>query len=159
MAVNGGQYKTTYQTALTDVKENDVEGIGCLRLQDGKVYRWVLFSTGTATLASVVGGLLGFLATDKALTTVCTDYSDCVATFLAGQALVAGMTTGYYCWIQVGGIGASLTNDITSVAVGNTCGLSGDDQGLILAADTSHVGGVCVDATTTAQKLWLTCIK
>lgn len=159
MSVNGGQYKTTYQTKLTDVKSADVEGIGCLRLQDGKTYRWVKFTTGSGPVASVVGGLLGFLATDKALTTVSTDYSDCVATLLAGQALVADMTTGYFCWIQVGGISAGLTNDVTSIAVGNTVGLSADDQGLILAADTTYPAAVAVDATTTAQKVWLDCIK
>ena len=158
MAVLSGQYKTSYLTALTDTSSTDKEGIGTMRLENGKLYRWVKFTTGTATLASVVGGLVGFLATDKTMNTVCSDYSDCVAALLAGQTLVAGITTAYYCWIQVGGVGAALTNDITSAAVGKTVSLSGDDQALLLAADTTHPGGVIVDATAGAQKLFLQCL-
>jgi len=157
MAVNGGQYKTTYQTALTDVKSTDVEGIGCLRIQNGKKYKWVLFSTGTAPLASVVGHVVGYLATDTSMHTVCTDYSDCMATVLAGQLGVAAITTGYYCWLQIGGISAIMTNAITSTVVGKAVGLSDDDQLLLLAADTTPIGAVIVDATNSAEKVYLTC--
>jgi len=157
MAVNSGQYKTSYITKLTDYTETDVEGVGTLRIENGKKYKWVKMTTGTATLASVVGHVVGYLATDTGLHTVCTDYSDCMATLLAGTLGVAGITTGYYCWLQIGGISAILTNTIASTVVGKTVGLSADNQLLLEAADTTFSGAVIVDATGSAEKVYLTC--
>ncbi len=161
MAVNAGQYKTTYLTALTDVKSTDVEGIGVLRWQNGKKYKWVEFHSGTsATVASVVNGAIGFLATDTSLTTVCTDTTDCIAGLAAGVTLVAGITDEYYCWIQIGGISGALAVNATGTtpAVGDAVSLSATDKAFkIDPGITDLKAGVLTDVTGSANLVYLTC--
>lgn len=161
MSVNSGQYKTSYITALTDYTATDVEGVGTLRIENGKKYKWVLFSTGTDTVASVVNGPVGYLATDLNLRTACTDYGDCFALLLAGITLAAGITTGYYCWIQIGGLSGNLVKAITSTVTGKTVTLSADDQLALCAADTTQAGATIVDATggAGAEQVYLHCIE
>ncbi len=162
MAVNQGQYKTSYLTALTDTTATDVEGIGVLRWQAGKKYKWVLFHSGTsATVASVVNGAIGFLATDTSLTTVCTDTTDCFASLAAGVTLVAGITDGYYCWIQIGGISGALAADVGSAgtaAVGEGVCLGTTDKAFLeRATATQPLSGYITDVTGSANLVYLTC--
>jgi len=161
MAINAGQYKTSYQTALTDFKSTDVEGVGCLRIENGLTYKWVLFSTGGDAVASVVRGPVGYLATDTSLHTVCTDYGDCMVLLLAGITLTAAITTGYYCWIQIGGLSGNLVKAITSTGVGKTVTLSADDQLAVIGANTIYPGATVVDIVggAGAEQVYLTCIK
>jgi hypothetical protein len=162
MAANLGQYKTTYLTDILDEKSTDVEGVGCLRLEGGKLYRWVLLNTGvTATVATVVNGAVGFLATDTSLTTVCTDVTDCFAGVAAGVTLAAGLTTAYYIWIQVGGISGALANNVGSAgtaAVGEAVCLStADNTFLERATATQPISGIITDVTASANLVYLTC--
>ena len=161
MAYNQGQYKTSYLTALTDFKSTDVEGIGTLRWQAGKKYKWVKLHTGTsATVASVVNGAVGFLATDTALTTVCTDVTDCIAGLAAGVTLVAAITDLYYCWIQIGGISGALSVNATGTtpAVGDAVSLSATDNAFKVDPPITDLkAGVLTDVTGSANLVYLTC--
>lgn len=161
MTVNAGQYKTTYLTALTDTKSTDVEGVGCLRLVAGKLYRWVKIHTGTtATVATVANGAVGFLATDTTLTTVCTDVTDCIAGLAAGVTLAAGITDNYYGWIQVGGLSGALAVDVTGTtpAVGDAVSLSATDNAFKVDPPITDLkAGVLVDVTGSANLVWLDC--
>ncbi len=160
MAVNSGQYKTTYITSLTDQKATDVEGVGCLRLENGKLYRWVKFHSGTsATVASVENGAIGFLATDTSLTTVCTDTTDCIAGLAGGVTLAAGITDGYYIWVQIGGLTGALAVDVTGTtpAVGDAVSLSATDKAFKNDPPITDLkAGVLLDVTGSANLVFLT---
>lgn len=157
MAANSGQQKTTYLTKLTDFKSTDVEGVGTIRWKNGKKYKWVQLTTGSGSVASVVGGVVGYLATDDSWHTVCTDQSDCFANIMAGQIQTAGITTANFCWIQIGGQGAILTNDVGSVGDGMTMHASSDDTLIVNASVADISGCVLLDSTASAHVIYLIC--
>jgi hypothetical protein len=114
--------KTLFQTQLTDVEENDLEGIGTLRYEDNKVYRWVKYTASTALAAGDV---------------VChdiTDEEDCHQevsipatadlSMLGGVVLATvadSSSTTHYFWIQVFGTGSAKVfhaSDTGSMAAG-----------------------------------------
>jgi hypothetical protein len=92
--------KKVFRTALTDIKTTDFEGVGTLRFEGNKVYKWVQFSGVTAVTAgkvvcynTTVGANLAGNIVDGANSVVG-----------AGIAQVSiGTGTVYYGWIQVGG--------------------------------------------------------
>lgn len=161
MAANKGQIKTSFITALTDYKSTDVEGVGSLRLENGKWYKWVQLNTGAGAVASVVNGAVGYDASDANGYSVCTDASDCFGSVVAGLTLVAGITTAYYCWIQIKGVSGNLAVDITSsgtAAVGDGVILSTTDKALAEhEGDEGRDYGYILDVTASANKVHLDC--
>jgi hypothetical protein len=119
--------------------------LGALYRVGGKVWRYVKLSTGTGPVAATVYGAAHWYALDppSGTFTVTSDYTSGI-----GANLVAGifqntgvtLTTGYYTWIQVGGV-ATCKLEFTS--------LPGDQ----LAA---AVAGCKCSYTTTDLKLKLT---
>ena len=158
---NSGQYKSTYLTALTDVDVADKEGVGTIRIQEGKKYKYVKFSTGTsATVATIVSGAIGYLATDTSLHTVCTDSTDCFTGLAAGLTLVAAVTNAYYGWIQIGGLTPALPVDVTGTtpAINDAVSLSATDKAFKVDPPITELkAGVLLNATTTTMVVYLTC--
>jgi len=106
--------KVLFQTKLTDVDTADLDGIGRLREEDEKAYRWVKNSSGTALIAAGCA-LMDFTETaaDIFKRVRCTDVpstgpSTCLVTMPAGSPVTAigasGASTACHGWIQVAGI-------------------------------------------------------
>ena len=101
-------FKRVYLTPLTAVETTDKEGLGTLRFEGNKVYKWVKILNTTATVAGVAGDAVAYAAaTGHNTNTVVIDASDADANpVLAGllQGSVTGTAgTSYYGWIQIKG--------------------------------------------------------
>ena len=97
--------KVVFGTALTDTATTDIEGIGTLRWDGDKLYRWV--KNGEAT-AQAAGNLVchqfsnGSTAIEHILTPLTADLG-----FMAGVCISAIPATPGYGWIQVLGYGGA----------------------------------------------------
>ncbi len=49
--------KKIFQTKLTDTSTTDKEGVGTLRWEGNKCYKWILYNNGAGSVASVAGGV------------------------------------------------------------------------------------------------------
>lgn len=98
--------KTLFQTALTDIKDSDVEGVGVLRYdEDGNIYRWEKNRNATAWTAKQPvcydAGNVGTSALFKSANSpVAADLM-----LAAGIAMAAVEASGSDCygWVQVQG--------------------------------------------------------
>lgn len=98
--------KTLFQTALTDIKDSDVEGVGVLRYdEDGNIYRWEKNRNATAWTAKQPvcydAGNVGTSALFKSANQPVT--ADLM--LAAGIAMAAVEASGSDCygWVQVQG--------------------------------------------------------
>lgn len=93
--------KQTYATPLDEHSTTDKEGVGQLRFERNKVYKWVKFDNGAGNVAAVVGNLCYFFGN--------TGYQDSVVTSDQSDGRgPAGMFVSVpadaeYCWIQIKG--------------------------------------------------------
>ena len=117
--------KVLFETALTDVKSTDVEGVGTLRYEDEKVYRWVKNHAATVIAAKAPvcydAGAVGTIALfDSVETPVTADLM-----LSAGVAMTAFAISGGVCygWTQVQGyfkdarVGSPATSSGLSAAI------------------------------------------
>ena len=100
--------KRVFITPLDAVETTDKEGVGTLRFEGNKVYKWVLLQNTTATVAGAANDAVAYAAaTGHNTHQVVTDATDAdSAPVGAGllQASVAGVAgTAYYVWIQIKG--------------------------------------------------------
>lgn len=106
--------KDLFVTKLTDVTNTtDVEGLGNLRFEGGKVYKWV------KTAVDITAGYACNYVTDSNTVTIV--YAATVAANakagIAPTAITAATDSAtYYFWLQVGGLATCFTNG--SVALG-----------------------------------------
>ncbi len=134
--------KVTFETKLTDVSIEDIEGVGVLRREpDGKVYRWVKNSeTAALTAKQPVCYDVSDVGSKVLYETVLTPAAADVM-LAAGIAMTAmgksGGTTGCYGWVQVEGYCKDAL-----VATPNTA------AGGITAAIVVGSELICVDAKT-----------
>jgi hypothetical protein len=136
--------------------------LGCLMRYLGNTYRYVKHSPGTA-VATVAGGVAYWaaLAPASGTFTVSSDYTDSIA----GTNGVAGfygrhldadastyvpVTSGYYTWIQVGGVVAAYFKDSSPALGAKAFGYSTTDLMLdyvtVSATTTSHPIGIVISA-------------
>lgn len=103
--------KQSFQTALTDVWATQYDALGDIRIENGKVYKYVKFSGTTAFAA---GDALCY--TDN----TCTIVDAANAAVGAGIAVAANAALTGFGWIQIGGL-ATLNQAIggTTPAAGN----------------------------------------
>jgi hypothetical protein len=141
--------KKVFQTKLTDTDTTDREGIGVIRFEGAKVYKWVTYNTGTGTVAAVAGNMTVYhgdnaYVTDSAAD-VTSDYTD--GTIGAG-VLQAVIANGSYGWIQIKGV-ATLTTGLTAGADGNALTAVGSTDGTldVSALVTDAVVAFAVDAS------------
>lgn len=106
--------KRTFLTPLTAVETTDKEGVGTIRFEGNKVYKWVKLQNTTATVAVAAGDAVAYAAaTGHNTNAVVSDVTDADATQPLGaglvQATIAGvLATAYYCWIQIKGPATAL---------------------------------------------------
>ena len=125
--------------------------------QNGKVYRLVKFDNGTGDVASVAGGAAHWKT--RADYIVTSDYTDAEAPLngIAG-AFLGVVTDGYYCFIQLGGLQAVVTD--TTAAAGTA--LIATTTDLTLVATTTNTKGnqyiyatsYGTNTTTSANVYW-----
>ena len=145
--------RQTFLTKLTDVNTSDTEGVGTLRYEGGKWYKWVNFKNTTATVAGAAGSLVGYFAvTGYGNNRVVADLSDAdAAVFCAGATLAAvtgTLTVDYYCWIQIKGA-ITLDTAVGSGAAGSPFYLTSTDKtGAIMSAATQSKAGISANTTT-----------
>lgn len=93
--------KTVFHTAITDVKDTDIEGLGVIRIEGNKAYRWMKNNTGRTLNAGDV---------------VCYAYANAESYYeymeppiAANANTFAGILMGttvaddYYAWVQIEG--------------------------------------------------------
>lgn len=122
--------KVLFQTALTDLRTTDVEGLGNIRRENDKSYKWVKNYCGTSLGRS--GPCLSVLSSVDVAQgkKVCSPDSSTTYTASqnvpAGQAMTAmgpsGSATGDHGWILVKGTTrGSVTGTSVAGAIGNMC--------------------------------------
>jgi len=105
----GGQ-KRIFVSKLTDVSSSDLEGVGVIRWEGAKCYKYVKIQNTSATVAGVAGDCVSYGAgtgyTNSVVVLDTTDANDATNPTGAGllQGTVAGVqNTAYYGWIQIKG--------------------------------------------------------
>ena len=112
--------------------------------EDGKVYKYVLFSDGTGNVAAVAGNVVYYGASST--TTVTSDLSDSVN--VGAGVLVGAPADSEYCWVQIKGE-ATLATSLTAGADGNALTAVGATDGTldVSAAVTDAVVAYAIDAS------------
>lgn len=141
----GGGLKKVFATGLTETSLTDIEGLGAIRFENGKWYKWVLYDDGTANLDIVAGDFLMYLAsTGYGLGTVVADTDDADATtpFGAGVAVAAVTVTATYMWMQIKGI-VTLSIDPSGTPADSNALVPGADKTMAIAtaSDVEHLCG------------------
>lgn len=141
--------KKVFQTKLTDTSTTDLEGIGTLRFEGPRIFKWVKYEAGTGSVAAVAGNCVVYHGDDSVVldseADVTSDYSD-------GDGIVAGVLQAViadesYGWIQIKGI-AILNLALDTGADGNELIVGTTDGALaVRALATSMTAAVAVDAT------------
>jgi hypothetical protein len=154
--------KTIFNSALTDSFEKDVEGVGSIRVEGNKVYKFVKFDNGTGNIAAAAGNAVGYLkATGYSTSTVTCDVSD-TDNIVAG-ALLAVVPDGYYCWVQIQGAATLAVALDDAPADGGPLVMGTTDAALGKAAVSGNaeaslaVCGLAEDASE--KKVILNCVR
>jgi len=145
----GAQVDQTY-AALGD----NTPGLGDVYFgPDGKVYKFVLYNTGSGPVAAVAGNVCYYYGpggvSTGSTTTVTSDLSDSAGLGAGVLQSAPSATNGLYCWIQTQGP-AVLTPALTAGADGNALTAVGATDGTldVSALVTDAVVAFCVDAGT-----------
>ena len=141
--------KKVFQTKLTDTSTTDLEGIGVLRFEGPRVFKWIKYEAGTGAVAAVAGNGVVYHGDDSVVldteADVTSDYSDGTG-IVAGvlQAVIADESFG---WIQIKGV-AIVNLALDSGADGNELIVGTTDGAFaVRALATSMTAGVALDAT------------
>ena len=150
-AVNSTSMKKIWATRLTDFSTTDKEGIGAVRFEGAKVYKYVKYNSGTGPVAAVAGNMAYYHGDDAysaSACEVCSDLTDAAAVPIAAGMLMSAIPTGSFGWVQIKGV-ATLTPALTSGADGNPLSAVGATDGTlaVMAAVTSPVAAVAIDAS------------
>ncbi len=149
MAIFG--IKKIFQTKLTDTSTSDLEGVGTIRFEGQKIYKWVKFNNGAGNIASVAGGMSYAYAVSKDGVTqgyenseVTMDFTDglfCTGVF---QAIIADASYG---WIQIQGPATLSISIDVGAADGNMLKMSDAVDGAveIRAAVTEERAAIATD--------------
>lgn len=141
----GTGVKATFLTQLDDTSSVDKEGLGNVRHENGRWYKWVKFNDGAGNVAIVKNDVVSYRGDDG--------YEDFVVTGDVSDGRVgAGVaqsapSDGDYFWIQIKG--PATVNDLTAGGDGNALTLSGaaDKELDVSAAVTDSVVAFAVDAS------------
>lgn len=146
-----------FKTKLTDVTTDDRDGVGSIRIENNKVYKYVRVQNTTATVAGASGDPVAYFAdTGHDDSRVVIDLTDADAIPICAGFLLATITgtlaTAYYCWIQLTGA-VTVTVAITSGADGAPVYLTTTDKTLAKAVEVDSAGtykvvcGIAKDAS------------
>ena len=153
----GSGIKRIFATALTETNTLDLEGVGAIRFEGNKVYKWVKFNNGAGDVASIAGDVAYYYGVSGDAVTggyenneVTMDRTDA---FLAAGVFQAIIADGSFGWIQIKGP-ATLTQALTAGADGNKLthvGASADGALDVAAAVTD--GHVAIATDASAKKI------
>ncbi|KKL92146.1 hypothetical protein LCGC14_1887580 [marine sediment metagenome] len=141
--------KKVFATKLTDTSLIDLEGIGVLRFEGARIYKYVTYNAGGDVIAAVAGNCVVYHGDDAV---VVDSAADVTSDYSSGAGIVAGVlqaviASGSFGWIQIKGI-AVLNLALDTGADGNELIVGTTDGALaVRALATSHTAGVAVDAT------------
>lgn len=144
--------KTIFNSTVDEVSASAKDQVGDIREENGKVYKYILFDSGTADAAGSAGDAVAYHDGDAqangagdgyADNRVTTDYSDSVGTQGAG-ILVADMTDGQYGWIQIKGLDTLSTALEGSAADGDPVTVKGASDKAMTRADEGDSAGAMV---------------
>ena len=111
--------KKVFLTPLTGTATTDKEGVGTIRWEGNKCYKWVLYDDGTGNLDIVAGDVLVYKAINYKNSVVTADLTDAdtlpVGAGLAVTTVTADQT---YMWMQIKGP-ATLSLDPTGSSPGD----------------------------------------
>ena len=149
--------KKVFQTGLADTAATDVEGIGVIRFDGARVFKWVKYNSGTGPVAAVAGNTVVYHGDDAVVLDVACevtmDYTD--GDDLVAGVLMAIIANGEFGWIQIKGI-AVLTTALDSGADGDPLIVGTTDGTLaVIAADTDAPCALAIDVT--AKEVLLDC--
>jgi hypothetical protein len=152
--MSGKGIKQVFATKLTDVDSSDREGVGTLRFEGNKVYKYCKIMNTSSTVAGVAGDAVGYFAlTGYADSRVVLDLSDAEATMAFPAGILVGTVTGTqavaeYGWVQIKGP-ATLSTSVNSAAAAQSFKLGATDKTFtICTAATDSVAGVCMNTST-----------
>ena len=142
----GAKINETY-TALGE----NTPGLGDVYFgPDGKVYKFVIYDTGSGSVAAGAGNVCYYYApggtSAGATTTVTSDLSDSAE--VGAGVLQSAPADGEYCWIQTKGP-ATLTTALTAGADGDPLTPTGSTDGTldVVALATDPVCAIAIDAS------------
>lgn len=149
--------RQVFKTKLTDVTTDDRDGVGTIRIENNKVYKYVKVQNTTATVAGASGDPVAYDAEDGHTNAhVVIDLTDADAAPICAGFLLATITgtlaTAYYCWIQLKGA-VTVVTAITSGADGVPVYLTTTDKTLAKAVEADSAGnykqvcGIAKDAS------------
>lgn len=93
--------KAVWRTTLTQTSSSDLEGVGSLRFENGKWYRYVQNTAGTAVTRGQA--VCHDLSEDSDLLETVIDPATADFGFLAGLVVASSLADDYYGWILVQG--------------------------------------------------------
>lgn len=141
--------KQVYVTALDQAYTTDEEGLGTLRWEGNKCYKWMQYEESTAAVAGVAGEVAYYLADSGPIDNkVTSDISTATGDLGAGVLQVA-MNDLEYGWFQIKGV-ATLSISLTAGADGDSLCPTGAGDGaldLAAAAETDHICAQAIDAS------------
>ena len=141
--------KKVFQTKLTDTTTTDVEGIGVIRFEGAKVYKWITYNKGAGTVAAVANEAVVYHGDNAVVLDSAADVTMDVADgVITAGVLQAVIPNGDYGWIQIKGV-AILNSALTSGADGNalTSVAAGDGTLAVSALVTDFVSASAIDAS------------
>lgn len=151
--------KKVFITPLTDNSSTDKEGVGTIRFEGNKVYKYVKVLNISATVAGAVGDMVSYGLALMASSTVVTDSTDSQAKPVGAGMLLAAVAgvpgTAEYVWVQTKGpatalsiAGTAADGDALYVAAGSdkvltlataaddpVCAYADDDSAFLIALD------------------------
>lgn len=158
----GKGIKKIFATGLTETSTIDKEGVGAIRREGNRTYKWVKFNNGAGNVASVAGnfayyyGVSGDAADGDGYENniVTMDLTDGFMTAGVFQAIIADSSYG---WVQIQGP-ALVTTAFKAGSDGNAMTITGasvDGTLDVSAAVTDEQAGVATDIS--GKLIALTC--
>ena len=153
--------KKVFATGLAEFNISDREGIGAIRREGRRTYKWVKYNQGVGVVAAVIGNVAGYYAAGGDAISggaenseVTSDYTD-VAGIAAG-VLMSAIPNGEFGWVQIKGP-ATLTLALTGGVDGNALTITGAGDGTldVSLAVTDSIVAFATDAS--ARKVLLDC--
>ncbi len=133
--------KKVFFTGLTDTTASDVEGIGVIRFEGARVYKYVSYNTGTGPVTAVADEVVVYhgdnaVVIDSAAD-VTMDVTDGLITAGVLQAIIAN---GEFGWIQIKGV-AILNSALTAGVDGDQLTSVGAGDGTLDVVVTGAING------------------
>lgn len=145
--------KKVFFSRLADTHPTDQEGIGVIRFEGSRVFKYVSYNEGTGAVAAVAGNMTVYHGDDAVVldsaADVTSDYTDGLVGAGVLQAVIAN---GEFGWIQIKGV-AILTTALTAGADGDALTANGAGDGTLtvdeaaLGAIADHRCAVALDAS------------